>query len=296
MPKTAPLSNIKNILVACLKNLPDQDDFVRIQVALPNFYFGNCASCDVAPIELKLRGQGILGDVPLFPDSPDVISDFYFNCFVHGQIGLAVMMVLCLAACSKKEEPAVPEKPAASAEAKAPATSSENKASAPCSYDLSGQENLTVENLVFDEDVTVTGENGKITFLNCAFNGNIINKGGEGARVCLWQDCTFADSSECILDPALEEATMDTDLPKFMIFCTMPNVSCEKLGAVISSAEQAIRLNGEEHPIEAAEFHINETTGEFIPYSGQEANAHNVAKWIEGGEAVQMHVAVFAAE
>ena len=89
---------------------------------------------------------------------------------------------------------------------------------------------------------------------------------------------------------------MDTDLPKFMIFCEMPEVSCETLGAVITSADQAIRLNGTSHPISEAALFSNEQTGELGPYSGQEATAHNLAKWVENGESVQMHVAVLAAE
>lgn len=217
-------------------------------------------------------------------------------------IGLAIVMVLSLAACGANKKTSAPENHTNPIETGTPSkeesVSDENgrKAADVYSYDISGKEDVTVESLVFNEDVTVTGENGKISFLNCVFNGDIINKGGEGAQVYVWQDCEFADGSECILDPALEEATMDTNLPKFMIFCAMPNVSCEKLGAVISFAEQAIKLNGEDYPIDAAEFFINESTGELAPYSDQEANVHNVAKWIEGGAPVLMHVAVLAAE
>lgn len=35
-------------------------------------------------------------------------------------------------------------------------------------------------------------------------------------------------------------------------------------------------------------------TGEIVPFSGQEANMHNVAKWTENGEEVNFHLAIFA--
>lgn len=208
---------------------------------------------------------------------------------------LAIAMLLTLAACSVKDKPSESGDNTAPSGEDSETDENGRTAADIYSYDISGEE-VIVENLVFNEDVTVTGENGRLSFINCEFNGDIINKGGEGARIALLQDCEIADGSECILDSSLEEATMDTDLPKFMIFCAMPNVSCENMGAVVSFAEQAIKLNGEEFPIDEAEFFMDDSTGEFDSYSGQEANMHNVAKWVEGGENVLMHMAILAAE
>ena len=160
-------------------------------------------------------------------------------------------------------------------------------------FDLSGQD-IIVNGQVFDGDITITGENGQISFFNCAFNGKVINQGGEGARVFINGDCAFADGAECILDSALKEATIETDLPKFLIFCEMPNVSCVNSGAVVTLADQPIRLNGESYAIGSAELFINEMTGESGAYDGQEANFHNFAKWVEGGADVQMHIALFS--
>ncbi len=201
---------------------------------------------------------------------------------------LALILALGLAACGS----AAPAAPAADAgEAAAPEAGKPETTT----YDLSGKEE-NIDGLSFDGDVIVTGENGMLRFTNCTFNAKLINQGGEGAKVFVWEDCSFAEGAECVLDTSLEEATMDTDLPKFMLFCDAPNVVCEKAGAVVAPAGQAITLNGTEYPIDTAESFVNESTGDFAPFDGQEANMHNFAMWTENGEVVQMHVAIFTEE
>ena len=160
-------------------------------------------------------------------------------------------------------------------------------------YDISGQQ-VVIDGQVFDGDITITGENGMIVFVNCAFNGNLINQGGEGARVSISDDCEFSADAVCVLDTTIGEATLETDLPKFLIFCEMPETVCETAGAIVTTADKPIRLNGEEYPVEAATFYMNEGTGEMDEYTGQEANIHNFAKWIEGGETVLMHIALYS--
>ena len=94
-------------------------------------------------------------------------------------------------------------------------------------YDITGKSDFSVADTTFDGDVVIKGEGGSVTFENCVFNGNIINKGGEGARVILVEDCKFAEDSECIIESSLKEATLETDLPKFLIFCEAPSISCK---------------------------------------------------------------------
>ena len=62
-------------------------------------------------------------------------------------------------------------------------------------YDITGKSDFSVADTTFDGDVVIKGEGGSVTFENCVFNGNIINKGGEGARVILVEDCKFAEDS-----------------------------------------------------------------------------------------------------
>jgi len=166
--------------------------------------------------------------------------------------------------------------------------------SASAEYDITGKSDFTVADATFNGDVIIKGEGGSVTFVNCVFNGDLINKGGEGARVILAEDCKFADASECVIDSSLKEATMETDLPKILIFGEAPPVSCSNCGAVITLAENEIEFNGEKYPIENAELFNIDATSEIVPYTGQEANMHNVAKWIENGEEVHFHLAIFA--
>ncbi len=161
-------------------------------------------------------------------------------------------------------------------------------------YDITGKSDFSVADTTFDGDIVITGEGGSVTFVNCVFNGNIINKGGEGARVILAEDCKFAENSECVIESSLKEATLETDLPKFLIFCEAPSVSCKNSGAVLTLSENEIEFNGEKYPIENAEFFNNDVTGEIVPFSGQEVNFHNVAKWNENGEEITLHLAIFA--
>ncbi len=161
-------------------------------------------------------------------------------------------------------------------------------------YDITGKSDFSIADTTFDQDVVITGENGAVTFVNCVFNKNIIHQGGEGARVIFDETCKFAEGSNCMIESSLKEATMETDLPKFLIFCKAPSISCINSGAVLTLAENVIEFNGETYAIENAEFFNIDTTYEIVPYEGQEANFHNVAKWTENGEEINLHLAIYA--
>lgn len=161
-------------------------------------------------------------------------------------------------------------------------------------YDITGKSDFSVADTTFDGDVVITGEGGNITFANCVFNGNVINKGGEGARVIFAEDCKFAENAMCKIESSLTEATLETDLPKFLIFCKAPSISCKNSGAVLVLAEYDVEFNGATYAIENAEFFNVDSTYEIVPYTGQEANFHNVAKWTENGEEINYHLAIYA--
>ena len=181
-------------------------------------------------------------------------------------LALAVIMLFALASCGKNEA---------------------------VEYDITGKSDFSVTDTTFNGDVVIAGEGGSVTFVNCVFNGNIIHKGGEGARVMLAEDCKFAEDSECVIESSVKEATLETDLPKFLIFCEAPSVSCTNSGAVLTLSENVIEFNGKKYPIENAEFYNDDTTAEIVPFSGQEVNFHNVAKWTENGEEIIFHLAIF---
>jgi len=189
----------------------------------------------------------------------------FFGKFLF--LALAVVMLFALSSCGKNEA---------------------------VEYDITGKSDFSVADTTFDGDVVITGEGGSVTFADCVFNGNIINKGGEGARVIFVGECKFAEDSVCVIESSVKEATIETDLPKFLIFCEAPSISCKNSGAVLTLAENVIEFNGEKYPIENAELYNNDATGEIIPFAGQEVNFHNVAKWIENGEEVNFHLAIFS--
>lgn len=161
-------------------------------------------------------------------------------------------------------------------------------------YDLTGKSDFSVADATFDGDVVLTGTGGSATFINCVFQGDLILKGGEGVRVILTEDCKFAEDSACVIESTFQEATLETDLPKILFFCEAQPVSCKNCGAVIAFSEYEIEFNGKKYPIENAELYNIDATGEIVPFTGQEANMHNVAKWTENGEEVHFHLAIFA--
>ena len=161
-------------------------------------------------------------------------------------------------------------------------------------YDITGKTDFSVTDTTFSGDIVINGEGGSVTFINCVFNGKIINKGSEGARVIIAEDCKFAENSLCVIDSSLKEATMETDLPKFLIFCKAPSVTCKNSGAILTLSENEIEFNGKKYAIENAELYNNDATGEISDFTGQEVNFHNVAKWTENGEEINIHIAIFA--
>ena len=182
-------------------------------------------------------------------------------------LALAVIMVFAFASCGKTEA---------------------------VEYDITGKSDFSVADTTFNGDIVITGEGGSVTFVNCVFNGKIINKGGEGARVIMAEGCKFAEDAACVIDSSLIEATLETDLPKFLIFCEAPSVSCTNSGAVLTLSENEIEFNGKKYPVEKAEFFNVDGTTEIVPFSGQEVNFHNVATWTENGEKITLHLAIFA--
>ena len=208
---------------------------------------------------------------------------------------LALSLLFALCACGAAPTPSEPapaestqsepEQPTAPEEEREIATEFEYAT-------IEGEDNM-VWGYVFEEDVTVTGDNGRVIFANCEFKKNIYNRCGEGGKVLLDDACILSESTECIFDSTLKEAGDDTDLPKFMYFCEGVRVTCEGCGAAVTYADIPIVFNGESYPIDTAEFFVDETSGAFEPYSGQtEATMHNRCQYYQDGKFVEMHVAV----
>jgi len=142
-----------------------------------------------------------------------------------------------------------------------------------------------VKNMIFNDDVTIYGNNADIVFINCIFNGDIINRGGLNTRV--WIDNTIVNG-KCMIENNLKEATLDTQLPKFLSFTTPLDVVCEECyGSVVVAPNLSITFNGEKYDREDSEFYYDKETQEFVPYEGQEdAEIFFIGQWWEDGELV----------
>ncbi len=150
-------------------------------------------------------------------------------------------------------------------------------------FELAAEEERIVENLIFDEDVTVSGDFGTIVFENCEFYGNIINTAEQFTRVIL-SDGTTVDGN-CVFKNTTKEATMDSPIPKFISTKTL-NIVCEDCigSGVLESTEDNITFNGETYSIADAEFFLDPDTNDLVPYEGQEVSVLFVGQWWENEE------------
>lgn len=152
-------------------------------------------------------------------------------------------------------------------------------------FELAEEEERIVENLVFDEDVTISGDFGSIVFENCEFNGDIINAAEQFTRVILPDGTTV--NGNCVFKNTTKEATMDTPMPKFISPNTL-NIVCEDCigSCILDGTENNIIFNGETYSMADVEFFYDENTDDLVPYEGQEASTLFIGQWWENGEKI----------
>lgn len=209
---------------------------------------------------------------------------------------LSMMMVLSLAACSGGEaqsnaDDSAPEnqqqeqqqEPEQEQPSESTTEESGRSKATEFTFELAAEEERTVENLIFDEDVTVSGDFGVIIFENCEFNGDIINTAEQFTRVILGGGTTV--KGNCVLKNTTKEATMDTPIPKFIGSETL-NIVCEEcIGAgIVENPEANIIFNGKTYSTSDAEYFWDAEAGGLVPYEGQEPKALCVGQWWENGE------------
>ena len=152
-------------------------------------------------------------------------------------------------------------------------------------YELDAEEERTVANLIFDEDVTISGDFGTIVFENCEFNGDIIHAAEQFTRVILPDGTTV--NGNCVFKNTIKEATMDYPMPKFISPNTL-NIVCEDCvgSCVLEGTEKSITFNGETYAMADVEFFYDADANALVPYEGQEASVLFVGQWWENGEKV----------
>lgn len=161
-------------------------------------------------------------------------------------------------------------------------------------FEFSASEEQNISDTVFPEPVTVRGEGGGITFFNCFFVFDVVNEGIEGTNVRMI-NCRFAQDAKCVIRNDIQNASMETSMPKFLMIGSEAEIICDNVGAAVALQDTDLFINGEWHGIESCDLFIDSATGEITPYAGQaderEDLAHNYCMWTENGEPVHAHVA-----
>lgn len=194
---------------------------------------------------------------------------------------LASIMLLSLFGCGSGEdtEPQADNDPSSQQE-----ESGRSKATE-FTFALSEDEERIVEDLVFDEDVTVSGDFGIIVFENCEFNGDIISTAEQFTRVILSGGTTV--NGNCVFQNTIQEASMDYPMPKFISSDTLRIVCEDCIGSfILDGTEASIVFNGETYSMADVEFYYDADANELVPYEGQEVTSLFVGQWWENGEKV----------
>jgi len=194
-------------------------------------------------------------------------------------LALALIMLMSLSACSSGGE-------TPSQADNEPSTQQEENGRTKATefaFELAEEEERVVENLIFDEDVTISGDFGTIVFENCEFNANIINTAEQFTRVILPEGTDV--NGDCVFKNTTKEATMDSPIPKFFSPQNL-NIVCEDCvgSCVLESKEGSITFNGESYSLAGAEFVLDPETNDLVPYDGQEVSVLFIGQWWENGE------------
>lgn len=140
-----------------------------------------------------------------------------------------------------------------------------------------------VENLIFNEEVVISGENSQIAFINCEFNKDIVVTSNEGTRVMLF-GCDV--NAACVLRGGVKEADINYSNPKILTDGPVSVVIEDCVGTVVALGDFEVTLNGETYSMADSEYFSDATAPEagMVPYEGQEASYYGIGQWYENGE------------
>ena len=151
-------------------------------------------------------------------------------------------------------------------------------------FTVSPEEDIFINNQLFEDEVVISGAGRNIIFSNCEFRANVVCTCAADTQVQIMSDCEFAEGAHCVLISGVREADMYYPLPKFIL--TFPvEVECTDLGAVIAGAFDVL-FNGETYSIADA-MYIETADGGILPYDGSaNCSVNVVGQWWENGEKV----------
>lgn len=163
-------------------------------------------------------------------------------------------------------------------------SSSAERTAAPYMFELSDAEEKYIENLIFNEDVIISGDNANIMFINCEFNGDIINTAEEGTRVMIMENSVV--NGKCIFQNNTHESTLEASFPKFMTDTPIEVINEDCFGTVVTFGDFEITFNGDTYSMADSELFFDNGNPEagYVPYEGQEAQYFIIAQWWENGE------------
>ncbi|MGM9615104.1 MAG: lipoprotein [Oscillospiraceae bacterium] len=198
---------------------------------------------------------------------------------------LAVFLTLSLSACGGSGNTAATEPSTSSSTVSQPEQNSGREEATEYVFTLSEGEEKTVENLLFREDVTISGDNAYIEFINCEFLGDVINTADVATAVYFTSDTVT--NGVCILHNNTKEATIDTPIPKFITEVPIEVVCEDCAGNIVVLGDIEIVRNGVSYTMADAEYFYDSEAG-LVPYEGQEASCLWVAQWWENGEQIDI--------
>ena len=163
-------------------------------------------------------------------------------------------------------------------------------------FDLTPEEPVYVENTVFEEPVTINGDNAQIVFINCQFLADVTLTAKEGTRVLLLEGTVVG--GRCVFDNGVTDTTVEASFPKFWTDAPVVAVVKNCCGTLVALGDFEVMFNGEVYTMADSTLFFDNTNPEqgMVPYTGQEANAFVVCQWIENGETMMLLECEYAPE
>ena len=93
-------------------------------------------------------------------------------------------------------------------------------------------------------------------------------------------------NGKLIFDNQTKEATIETDLPKFLIDASVEAVCEDCVGTVVGIGDIGLVVNGYPYYLNTCDYYFDSVTVEIVPYTGQEAAYFGVGQWWENGEKI----------
>jgi len=140
-----------------------------------------------------------------------------------------------------------------------------------------------VENLIFNGDVVISGNDSQIIFSNCEFNGDIILTADEGTKVMLF-GCDV--NGVCVISNSVVNASIEYSNPKFLTDAPV-TVVCEGcVGSVVALGDFEVVFDGTSYTMADSEMFAFMDGEEYVmvPYEGQEASYYVVGRWYENDQ------------